>query len=472
MPPFKLPTIELDTTLAQFYKEENKKTGDKITIVAAYPAGLRVDNQKYVYHDEDRPESSELPEGVTDAERAGAGEVMRALGAQKFSFCVGKMLVIIFDASCKAKVPSYRNSVVENLEILADGQYPWPLFATSPSWIGSLIKADTVKLATRLPLDGMEHLPHTLHPDIHYELLSKRGLAVAKEHFATPESLLLDLKIDWHLWEEGNSAAVEERIKLWMEEVLTAAQDRPVPFVLKLQQTTFGKGTYIVKTEEARNALLSELQGLLDYNASRTTKFNQHLHPATIVITDFVDCPEGGYPSYALTFWVRRDGTYIFINCCEQTLSAHYTWDGSAITFSKQEHFSKYFAKTISDVTSYLHTKGYYGCVGIDVLEDKQGKQWVVDMNVRPPGSLILGLLKNFLAVERGFDDASLLSAIRTKKTKEEFMAKLEKEFMEGRLIMIAWYEDTPNEVSWTSLIVAGETKEEVRKLVERLDGL
>jgi hypothetical protein len=472
MASFQLPTLALDVTLADFYNEENKNTGDRVVLVASYPTGLRVDNQKYIYHDEDRPDTSELPEGVTDSERRSAGEILRALGAQKFSFCVGKMPLIVFDPTGNRsdKIIAFRSSVEENVGILPASQQPELHFFEGPAQV--VIDDERMKLAPRLPMDGMDNLPHTLHPDVHYELLSKRGLAIAKESFATPESRLLDLKVDWELFEQGHSAAATNMIRAWMAEVIEAIGERPIPFVLKLQQTIFGKGTYIVKTEDARSQLQSELQGLLDFNANRTTKHNHHLMPATFVMTDFVDCKEGGSPSFAITFFVKRDGSHTFINCCEQTLSVHYTWDGSTITFCEQDHFSKYFDQTISDVASFLHAKGYYGCAGIDILEDKQGKQWVVDLNVRPPGSLILGLVKGFLVDERGFNEASLLSAMRLITTKDNFMAKFSKEFAEGRLIMTAWYDDIDHHVGWTSLIVAGETKEEVGSLVGRLRAL
>ncbi|KUJ19706.1 uncharacterized protein LY89DRAFT_568995, partial [Mollisia scopiformis] len=346
-------------------------------------------------------------------------------------------------------------------------QQPKLHFFASPAHV--VMADERIKLAPRLPLDGMDSLPHALHPDIHYELLSKRGLAIAEGSFATPCSRLLDLKVDWESQDGESSAAPTETVQSWMNEVVEAISERSIPFVLKLQQTIFGKGTYIVKSEEARSTLLSELKGLMDFNAGRTTKSNHHLMPATFVLTDFVDCPEGGSPSFAITFFVRRDGSHTFINCCEQTLSVHYTWDGSFISFAEQDRLSKHFSQTITEVSGYLHGKGYYGCVGIDVLEDRHGKQWVVDLNVRPPGSLILGLVKGFLYKDRGFNEASLLSAMRISTPKEVFINKFSTEFAEGRVIMTAWYCDLDHNVNWTSLIVGGETKEAVKGVIARL---
>ncbi|KAF8851058.1 hypothetical protein BDZ45DRAFT_602008 [Acephala macrosclerotiorum] len=326
------------------------------------------------------------------------------------------------------------------------------------------------KLAWRLPLDGMNLIPYSLDPDVHYELLSKRGLAVAP--FPTPRySHLLDLNLDestkWQM--DSEIPEREDAVEFWMNEITMAVSNQALPFVLELQQTIFGKGTFIVKTEDRRSSLLAQPPNLMRSNADRTNKYNKHLLLSTFVITNFIDSPEDS-PSFAITFFVRRNGTHAFINCCEQSLSNSNTWNGSSITFSQQDRHQKYFSKTVADVASYLHSKGYYGCVGIDVLEDKLGKQWVVDMNVRPPGSLILGLVKGFLSVDRDFDEASLLSSVKVKATKETFLGKLSEEFDEGRLIMLAWYEDLNHKVNWTSLIISGKTKEAVNNLIQRID--
>ena len=37
-------------------------------------------------------------------------------------------------------------------------------------------------------------------------------------------------------------------------------------------------------------------------------------------------------------------------------------------------------------IGAFLFSRGYYGPVGIDVVEDTHGGQWVVDMNARTPG--------------------------------------------------------------------------------------
>lgn len=91
-------------------------------------------------------------------------------------------------------------------------------------------------------------------------------------------------------------------------------------------------------------------------------------------------------------------------------------------------------------------------------------------MNVRPPVSLILGLVKGFLSVDRGFDEASLLSTVRVDMAKQSFLERFAKEFDDGRLIMIACYEDLEAKVNWTSLVIGGTTKENVNSLIKQVE--
>lgn len=51
------------------------------------------------------------------------------------------------------------------------------------------------------------------------------------------------------------------------------------------------------------------------------------------------------------------------------------------------------FSALMNKVGALLFARGYYGPVGVDVLEDAHDGQWVVDMNVRTPGSLPVGVL-------------------------------------------------------------------------------
>lgn len=474
------PHVTLDKTLADYFAEENFGTNERIALVASYPTGIRLTNQRYIYHDEAILESNDTaPNSNRAIESTTEGNILRAIGSQKFSICVGPMPLIIFDVENASAgnldaIDQFRASVKSNLEFLTPCQRPNPMFFGCPTQIHLNDKFS--KLAVRLPLDGMANIPHLMDPDLHYEVLSKRGLA--QSTITTPSCQILDLGTDAQIYEQqlrykqihchGNPL-LEKVVQKWKNDVKEAILTKPLPFVVKLQQTIFGKGTFIVKTSSDRAKLLFRLPAILQYNLSRTNVLNLHLRPATFIVSDFVTCSANANISYAITFFVKCDGTPEFICCVTQNMGEDNCWEGASITFSDQDRLERHFSKNIRDVASYIHSKGYFGTMGIDVLEDVQGTQWVVDMNVRPPGSLILGLLKGFLSRDRGFNESQLISILKTRKSKEEILEMFGNEVANSSVIITAWYKDIETGINWTSFIISGDAKVDVQRLVEKL---
>ena len=94
--------------------------------------------------------------------------------------------------------------------------------------------------------------------------------------------------------------------------------------------------------------------------------------------------------------------------------------------------------------------------MGVDVLEDGHGGQWVVDMNVRTPGSLPVGVLKGHFSTERGLHVGYMLSGIRLPYSRDKFLEHFRVQFEEGRIVIIAWSEEVPVGVSWANLAMGG----------------
>jgi hypothetical protein len=103
------------------------------------------------------------------------------------------------------------------------------------------------------------------------------------------------------------------------------------------------------------------------------------------------------------------------------------------------------------------------------VLEDGQGEQWIVDLNVRPTGSFVLGLLKGFLSNQRGLRDALLVSSTWCAFPQEEFIRNLAQEFAEGKVIIVAWVEDDVSGDCWASLVVGAKTKNGLAELWQNI---
>lgn len=476
MPPLAPPTIDLVPTLAALYAP-NTEAHELVVLVAYCPSMVDARARRYVYHDIDEMLRAVAPASQkSDRPKANYARIMRLIGAQRLCICAGRMPFVGFgeaegDDKDERMVGQARSLAEAALEVLPPAQRPTLLFFDDPA--GVELDHPDPRLVVRLPADALAAFPHVLHPDVHYELLSKRGLALSG--LVTPACKLIDLDGDLFLREcvddpkaqrarNGGSAAMEQ----WVVKAITLVTSEPLPFVLKLQQTTFGKGTFIVKTESDRSQLLAVLPAMLEYNLRSTNESNLHLKAASLVITEYIACSNPA--SFAVTFFVNRDGSHVFVGCAKQDLEDDSSsWAGASISYLDQDRLQQHFAATVADVARFLHLRGYYGTVGIDVLEDDFGTQWVVDLNVRPPGSLVLSLLRAFLSDARGLHDARLVASTKCDLPRDALVRALAPEFAESRVILVGWVDDLLEGGAWMSLVVSGESPSRVSDLLDRI---
>ena len=119
---------------------------------------------------------------------------------------------------------------------------------------------------------------------------------------------------------------------------------------------------------------------------------------------------------------------------------------------------------------AFLHSNGYYGPAGLDVLEDKAGVQWVVDLNVRTGGSYILGTLtKHF--VDKGLDYASLLLMVDLKISRQALIERFILDFQKGSVIIVSWYEKAKGK-SNGYVIIGAKSREDLRQKEEMFQAL
>lgn len=121
-------------------------------------------------------------------------------------------------------------------------------------------------------------------------------------------------------------------------------------------------------------------------------------------------------------------------------------------------------------IGKFLHQKGYYGAVNADVLEDTSGNQYIVDLNVRMPGSYVLGALKTHFWVQRGLTCASLLFKSLLRTSRKSFIQALGDDFTGGRIVITAWHGDEVSERSFAHLVVGAEDEAGLVEIVQRVD--
>ncbi|KAM7188812.1 hypothetical protein V8F20_010422 [Naviculisporaceae sp. PSN 640] len=513
-----LPTVKLDTTLINLYRlagPPHVKESRLGMVFGLVNSGIELTsfcprNTKFLY--QDSPFITIPRDKLTKHNR----QLHKALTIrylnlipQRDAFISGKTPTIMFH---RGQTPSQKahdkRQAEETFSVLDSTQKPEVIFGRGPSDLPSLVKDHDIQhLTYKMVADGLASLFSStenpgliLHdPETHYRLNTKAALATSG--LPTPATQVLELDPPCPPCSPAEccphcAASHQASIKTsqlpvisrectgprgeWQtiqrERVLEAIKARDMPFVVKTQQTFGGAGTWVITTEEEKEKLSrdlsSEERSLIDRLLVQVTPQNAHLKPAAMLISEFVANPVN---DYGITFVVTSDhdeerhskdegkAKAIFLAVSEQIIDpSSRAWLGSTIDYSHQEYLREKFEELIGQTAEWIIQTssgakygGYFGPVGIDVLESKvvnsaedangEDKEEtsrfdIVDLNVRPSGSLALPLLRGHFT-SRGLNLASSL-AIRVRGGREGFLQRWKKEFEEGRMLVLSWYED------------------------------
>lgn len=335
---------------------------------------------------------------------------------------------------------------------------------------------DGSKIRWGFGMDFAERLPHVFHPELVYKLNSKRWLAVIpKPRSANDQLLECEIKCPKHqtktkehkeMWYYGGADCHEcaAGIEAEITRIANILQRRSAPYVLKLTQSLSSVGTNIVESEEDRKELLEKMSDYLSNYLPRITKENAYLYTTTLVLSDHIP---GN--TMALNFFVRRDGSCVFSGACNQLATGESGRQATAITYADQEKLEKKYRKTLDIICKALHDEGYYGAVGADIMEDEDGSQFTIDLNVRTPLSLVLYLLKGHFNEKRGFGMALVYECVQLNISREELEEKFNKEFSEGRIILLGSARFGEKKQWAYGMIIAGEEKKDIDDLSDRI---
>ncbi|KAJ5676564.1 uncharacterized protein N7477_002197 [Penicillium maclennaniae] len=441
--------IILNHTLADLYSED----GDVSNLVAvfAYPTARSQgiasspSSKKFIYQTPLAPSTNQ------DAvERRRLHNI-----PLKMAFTMGKMPIVLFDLDRSEMDDngeySHHVDACKVLDQLHPNQRPNITFTRGPDEIQLQKDARIVILS---PLDFIAHLPHAVDPEIHYDLLSKRGLAYSG--LPTPRTVVMD---SISLPSEGFSST---QIKDEIQRMMCPIYEREVPFIVKVPQAVGGLGTFIVRTEAQRQAAATVLETELGQILRNVTSLNQHLQPCCLIIQDFVPGDTLG-----LTLFVTQLGRPIFIGCCTQAVDIAGLWSGGTISYPRQAELQKRFGELMDKIARLLHKKGYYGPAGVDIMIDQNGKPLIIDFNVRVTGSYSLGCLRSHFE-QRGLCEA-LLSSINPHCSREDFQNHFKEEFEHGIFIMITWTSHMPDGSSLAMVCMGAPDQTQLQDLAARL---
>lgn len=452
------PFIHLENTAADLYLTENP---DETPLYVPLCPSSRVQlapgiprNQRYLLHESSyaEPGSGAEPKDEPEHEQLRRTLSCRRLTdfVQNMIFAAGDVEAVLVDPDLPGCVPDgvsssgdhVRMQIEETLSVLQPSQRP------RLRWVAGLEEL-TLKswqrVAPLMPVDSFVDIACVVAPDLHYELLSKQGLA--NSGLKTPNCEVIEFDsiapavasccaaCRKHRRSELIEDACNGGRKLWRDRQIRRIVDilhaKPLPYIVKLQQAMGGAGTLWVRTDKELAEVTRYIGDVyLRHCLPRLDATNLHLKPVNLLLSDIIDGETHGVSGF-----IKKNGEFVFISCSTQSWSQGRHWIGSRIVYSEQAALAHRMDPTLRSVSDFLHGKGYYGPVGVDVVEGGRGEQYVVDLNVRTPSSSLLGSLRGHF-VSRGMDHAGLL-LVRIGMRRKEFRDRMSAEVEAGRVVIV-----------------------------------
>ena len=379
---------------------------------------------------------------------------------QVFGSIAGKMPVIMFkiDESSSATngapyppSPTYQMDAFQTFAQMS--QVPDLSFVSGPQDIEIHPGA---KIAVAHPMDCLLHLPHTVDPETHFGLLSKTNLAFCSLPSPTSQVINTELQAsqlkDMHL--------LDAEVDNMLESVL----ERTLPFVIKLPLAVLGQGVFILRAESDRQAAVKVLRSELRTMLQQLNDLNGHMRPSSLVIQEFIPGE-----SVSISLFITRKGRVVFTSCCKQITDSDGNWGGAFISYREQDRLQQAYAGTIETLAKFMHEKEFYGPMGADIMTDRQGRQLIIDLNMRVTGSHPLGFLKTHFS-ERGLHEAVVLFPLMLKCDREVFERAFERDFGDGSLVVNGWCHSQGREFSITSVTLAAPDSERLGRFIDRVN--
>ena len=286
------------------------------------------------------------------------------------------------------------------------------------------------RVITLFPFDGLLPQKHAVDPDTHYRLLSKVTLA--------------DLGMPCPKYQSYNLHTCN------LDEIKLPEQ---FPYLIKTSHGLSGEGTYIIKSASHLNYSLEEIR---KYLAIKLVD--------TIIVSEFV---KDEVQNYCVQFYVNKVGDITLIGVTQQLVTPDGKYLGGLIHY--RTDMSKFY-EMIAAVGQYAYQQGYFGVIGFDVLENKDGELYAIDANFRVNGSTPLCLQRHTL-LELGKEVATYSSDYRMDGTLESILVNLKPELERHDFTILSALEKVKYGKIYTEIygIVAGETLEEMQSIEQSL---
>lgn len=394
--------IRLDTTLTDLYRTNGIPGPFIVTMYCVFghldlhPAWTR----ELVYPEDEEP----VPYSDDRKEIARLQKVILGMKPLRRAFGLGNSDVILFGPNVSQKAMERQLSQLE-----PDQRHrPMIIDLDQDDVHAQLMKVTQgKKLLFWRPQGWMDAHDCLLDPREMYNINSKRFLVTSGIN--TPPSDIFDL--------QNVDLADHRSCVFWT---------RPLPFVVKLYRAGCSFGTYIAKTEDQRREMVG---AMAKYKARGVTE---------VLLSKYINLVQ----DLSVHFVVGAPGTThdrgnpLVQGITVQKLTTDGKWIGGHIDYSMQEELHRLVWDTVQDTTRKL-PETFMGWAGVDIVIDKEGGQWVVDLNARFTGSMPICFMSGHFWKERSLPLAQF-AAVEYGGEVDSIYDRLEKLVQTGQVIVTA----------------------------------
>lgn len=299
------------------------------------------------------------------------------------------------------------------------------------TYLNDLNQSDRIhQVITLFPFDHLLPEKHAVNSDTHYRLLSKATLSELGVSCPTYQTYALD--------------------QVSLDKLPLPSQ---FPYLIKTSHGLSGEGTYIIRNASDLNYCLEELKKYLSIHLLKT-----------IIVSDFV---KHEVNNYCVQFYINKQGDITLIGVTQQLVSSEGNYLGGLIDYTND--MSK-FSNMIAAVGQFAHRQGYFGVIGFDVLEDRDGQLYAIDANFRINGSTPLCLQRHQL-LKLNKTIAKYSSDYRMEGTLDSILTTLKPNLEKKDFLILSALEKVKYGKIYTEIygIVAGETLQEMQQIEQSL---
>lgn len=292
---------------------------------------------------------------------------------------------------------------------------PLSLVASSETSEASVVRPQYITL---FPHEALSPQQQCVDPDVNYELHSKKVI----EHIDCSQATVLD--------------------------------SITPPCIVKLSHGYAGLGNFIVRNQ-------ADLTQLKQQRQSRWTA-------AQCVVTEVIENITG---DFGVQFYLGKDASLVWLGLTQQHFDAHLRWCGGTFSANLQHELFDSLCDIVEPVGEYLHGRGYFGLVGVDILRDSGGRIYLVDVNPRLTGITPFVMASRIFTQQDGLPEGVYQASRRFAGTVEQLINAAEK-VQDAKVIVQSVFEQTSSaaEVATTCHIsVSSHSQERNQEVLNEL---